>query len=112
MAGQPRNYPVSQPLGPYLRPDIGNFPGNPGLEFLAPIIADASLTRPSILQENIGSLIAAYRTGRPMPIYQDVSSLTAQLPIENVFPTGPGNLQPISSVYLNILSSYPLGGKA
>lgn len=108
----PRNYPVAVQLGPYLKPDIGNFPGNPGQEFLAPIIADASLTRPQILQENIGALIAAYRTGRPMPVYQDISSLTSQLPIETVFPKGPGNLQPVSSVYLNILASYPLGGKA
>lgn len=108
-----RDYGIALQQGPYVRIDDGNFPGNPGLEWLTSQAHD-QWTRATPIPQQIstGELIQAYRTGRPMNIYQDISSLHPY-PIEQVFPnTMTPRLQNVNVVYMNILTSPSLGGKA
>jgi hypothetical protein len=91
----------------------GQFPGDPGAEFLAPMLADATKTYPPLQPEASGSLIDTYRTGRIVHVYQDINALAA----DNTYPyvtyapgTRPPVRQSIEDVYANILNSPPIPG--
>ena len=101
------------PFGQYLRLDTANYPTNPhNYDPMARQWSDPTRYYALPLQENLGSLIETYRTGRYVWVYQDISSLTAQLPSNAVYYPPPAYLQPISTVYANIAASTPLGGKS
>jgi hypothetical protein len=90
-----------------------NYPGDPGSEFLAPAVADATKTYPPLQPEAWGALVDTYRTGRIAYVYQDINSLAHdnEYPYVTYAPgTRPPQRQSIEDVIANILNSPAIPG--